>query len=176
MMKTRPMAKRTLGKTVFALVLLAVAVPAVHAQSAPKEADSAAIKMLLSKFTDGFNGHDAAAVGALFADNADFTNLRGASLHGREKIQANFVTLFRTILKDAKRTDSPRDIRLLTPTLAAIDSDATIDGSLAPDGKPNPLRKGLMSWIVTKQGGAWHILIFHEQDFPPAPAVTTSSR
>jgi uncharacterized protein (TIGR02246 family) len=176
MMKTRPMAKRTLGKTVFALVLLAVAVPAVHAQSAPKEADSAAIKMLLSKFTDGFNGHDPAAVGALFADNADFTNLRGASLHGREKIQANFVTLFRTILKDAKRTDSPRDIRLLTPTLVAIDSDATIDGSQAPDGKPNPLRKGLMSWIVTKQGGAWHILIFHEQDFPPAPAVTTSSR
>ena len=180
MMMTRPMAKspmaKTLGKTLVALLLLALAVPAVHAQSAPKEADSAAIKMLLSKFTAGFNSHDAAAMGALFADNADFTNLRGASLHGREKIQANFVTLFKTLLKDAKRTDSPRDIRLLTPTLAAIDSDATIDGSLAPDGKPNPLRKGLMSWIVAKQGGAWHILIFHEQDFPPAPAVTTSSR
>jgi uncharacterized protein (TIGR02246 family) len=115
-------------------------------------------------------------MGALFADNADFTNLRGASQHGREKIQANFVTLFKNILKDARRTDSARDIRLLTPTLAALDSDATIDGSLAPDGKPNPLRKGLMSWIVAKQGGAWHILIFHEQDFPPAPAVTTSSR
>jgi uncharacterized protein (TIGR02246 family) len=176
MMTARPVAERTFGKTVVALVLLAVAVPAVHAQSAPKEADSAAIKMLLSKFTDGFNRHGAAAMGPLFADNADFTNLRGASQHGREKIQANFVTLFKTILKDAKRTDSPRDIRLLTPTLAAIDSDATIDGSLAPDGKPNPLRKGLMSWIVTKQGGAWHILLFHEQDFPPAPAVTTSSR
>jgi uncharacterized protein (TIGR02246 family) len=165
-----------ISKMVAALLLFAVAVPAIHAQSAPKAADSAAIKTLLSKFTDGFNSHDAAPTGALFADNADFTNLRGASTHGRDKIQANFVTLFKTLLKDAKRTDSPRDIRLLTPTLAAIDSDATIEGSLAPDGKPNPLRKGLMSWIVAKQGGAWHILIFHEQDFPPAPAVTTSSR
>lgn len=164
-----------ISKTMAALLLFAVAVPAVHAQSAPKAADSAAIKTLLSKFTDGFNSHDAAAMGALFADNADFTNLRGASTHGRDKIQANFVTLFKTLLKDAKRTDSPRDIRLLTSTLAAIDSDDTIEGSL-PDGKANPLRKGLMSWIVAKQGGAWHILIFHEQDFPPAPTVTTSSR
>jgi len=167
---------RRIGKAAVAVLLLAAAGPAIHAQSAPKEADSAAIKMLLSKFTDAFNRHDAAAMGALFAEDADFTNLRGASLHGHEKIQANFVTLFKGILKDAKRTDSARDIRLLTPTLAAIDSDDTIDGSLAPDGKPNPLRKGLMSWIATKQGGMWHILIFHEQDLPPAPAVTSSSR
>jgi uncharacterized protein (TIGR02246 family) len=165
-----------MSRAAVALLLLAAAVPAIHAQSAPKESDSAALKMLLSKFTEAFNSHDAAAMGALFADNADFTNLRGASQHGREKIQANFVTLFKGILKDAKRTDSARDIRLLTPALAVLDSDDTIDGSLAPDGKPNPLRKGLMSWIATKQGGAWHILVFHEHDFPPAPAVTTSSR
>ena len=162
--------------TVLALLLLGLAAPAIHAQSAPKEADSAAVKQLLSKFTQAFNDHDAQAMGALFAENADFTNLRGASQHGREKIQTNFVTLFKGILKDAKRTDSPRGVRLLAPTLATVDSDDTIAGSLTPDGKSNPLRKGLMTWIVAKQGGQWRILVFHEQDFPPAPAVTTSSR
>ena len=167
---------KAISKTMLALLLLALAVPAIHAQSAPKPADSAAIKMLLSKFSDAFNGHDAAALGALFADDADFTNLRGASLRGRDKIQANMVTLFKGVLKEAKRTDSPRDIRLLTPALASVDFDDAIEGTLAPDGKPNPPRKGLMSWIVAKQGGAWHILIFHEQDFPPPPAVTTSAR
>lgn len=170
------MTTRRISNTVFALLLLALAVPALRAQSAPKEADSAAIKMLLSKFSDGFNSHNAAAVGALFAEDADFTNLRGASLRGREKIQANLATLFKGVLKDAKRTDSPRDIRLLTPTLASVDFDDTIEGVPAPDGKPSPPRKGLMSWIVAKQGGAWRILIFHEQAYPPAPAVTTSSR
>lgn len=176
MMRTRSMATKTIRRTSVGLLLLALAVPALHAQSAPKPADAAAIKMLLSKFSDGFNSHDAAAVGVLFAADADFTNLRGASLRGRDKIQANLVTLFKGVLKDAKRTDSPRDIRLLTPTLASVDFDDAIEGTLAPDGKPNPPRKGLMSWIVAKQGGTWQILIFHEQDFPPAPAVTTSSR
>jgi uncharacterized protein (TIGR02246 family) len=175
-MTRRPMVIKTISKTVAALLLLALAVPAIHAQSAPKAADSAAIKMLLSKFSEGFNTHNAAAVGVLFTDNADFTNLRGASQHGRDKIQANLGMLFQGVLKEAKRTDSPRDIRLLTPTLASVDFDDAIEGVLGPDGKPIPPRKGLMSWIVAKQGGAWHILIFHEQDFPPAPAVTTSSR
>lgn len=175
-MRTRPMPIKAISKTAIALLLCALAVPSIHAQNAPKPADSAAIKMLLSKFSDGFDNHDAAAVSALFAEDADFTNLRGASLHGREKIQANLAMLFKGVLKDAKRSDSPRDIRLLTPTLAAVDFDDTIEGLPGPDGKPNPPRKGLMSWILTKQGGAWHILIFHEQDFPPALVVTTSSR
>lgn len=170
------MATNTIRRTAVALLLFALAVPALQAQSAPKPADAAAIKMLLSKFSDGFNSHDAAAVSALCAADADFTNLRGASVRGRDKIQANLAMLFKGVLKEVKRTDSPRDIRLLTPALASVDFDDTIEGVLTPDGKPNPPRKGLMSWIVAKQGGAWHILIFHEQDFPPAPAVTSSAR
>ena len=159
-----------ISKAMAALLLLAATVPAFTRRARRRRPYSAAIKTLLSKFTDGFDSHDAAAMGALFADNADFTNLRGAQHARARQDPGEFVTLFKNLLKDAKRTDSRRDIRLLTPTLAAIDSDATIEGSLAPDGRPNPLRKGLMSWIVAKQGGAWHILMFHEQDFPPAPA------
>jgi hypothetical protein len=37
----------------------------------------------------------------------------------------------------------------------------------------NPLRKGLMSLIMTKQSEQWKILVFHELDYPePAAPVS----
>lgn len=159
-----------------AFLLMVLTAPAMRAQKSSKEGDTEAIKGMVGKFTQAFNSHDAQAQAALFADDADFTNLRGVSRRGRKNIEANFVTLFGGILKNAKRTDSVRSVRLLSPTLAAVDSDATIDGSLGPNGSPNPLRKGLMMLIAQKQGGQWKIVVFHEEDYPEAPAATTSSR
>jgi uncharacterized protein (TIGR02246 family) len=173
---TKTTTKTRFTTAVVGVALLAFVASAAHAQSAPSEADSAALKQLVSNFTKAFNDHNAQAQAALFAENADFTNLRGASQHGRQEIETNLGKLFQNILKNASRTDMVRSIRMLAPAIAAVDSDATISGSVAADGKPNPLRHGLMSLIAEKQRGKWLIVIFHEQDFPPAPPATTSSR
>lgn len=153
---------------VAAAVLLTLVVPASRAQMA-SDADSAAIKATVMKLGAAFDAHDPKAMAACFAEDADFTNLRGVSRHGRADIAAFLAPLFGGVLKAASRTDSVRSVRMLTPALAA-DADSVITGSKAADGSDNPPRKGLVSLVMTKQGGQWLIEMFHEQDFPPAAA------
>src|ERR1700691_3970491 len=90
---------------IFAALMFSFA--AVSAQMQPKapEADSAAVKAVVAGYDDAFNKHDAHAVGALFADEGDFTNMRGASKHGRKDIEQNYGNLFNGALKIVHRTD-----------------------------------------------------------------------
>ena len=131
-------------------------------------ADTAAIKQLVASYSEDFNRHDAHAISSLFAEDADFTNLRGMSRHGRQELEPFFGNLFSGILKNAQRTDSVRSLRFLSPEIAAVDTNCVITGSTTPTGTENPPRKGLLELIVTKHGGQWFITLFHEQDLPPA--------
>jgi len=140
-------------------------VPA-KAQSPSRNRDESAIREVVAGYTEAFNHHDAHATAMLFAEAADFTNLRGTTRHGRNDIEQFFGTLYSGILKNAHRTETVKNIRFLSPGIAVVDDLWGITGSKAPDGADNPDRKGLFAWILTKSGGHWRILVFHEVEFP----------
>lgn len=151
-------------------VLLLIPCLAVIARGQNKDADSAAIKQVVARFSEAFNHHDPQASATLFAEDADFTNMRGASDHGRTEIEGLFKGLFSGRLKDAHRTDSVKKIRFLNPDIALMDADWEMTGAKGADGEDVPLRKGLLDWVLTKQNGQWRITVFHESEFPgPAP-------
>jgi uncharacterized protein (TIGR02246 family) len=152
---------------VISLVLLMLPC-AVPAQSQPNgtEADSVAIKQVCADFSENFSRHDAHGVAMTFAEDADFTNMRGSHSHGRADIEKWFASLFRGNLKDSLRTDTVKNIRFFTPELAAVDADTLITGTKAADGSEIPPRKGLMIVMMTKQSGRWLIGTFHEAEYP----------
>ena len=154
---------------VISLVLLALpcAAPAQNQPNAA-EADSAAIKQVCADFSENFSRHDAHGVATTFAEDADFTNMRGSHSHGRADIEKWFASLFRGNLKDALRTDTVRSIRFFSPELAAVDADTVITGTNSADGAEIPPRKGLMVVLMTKQNGRWFIGTFHESEYPAA--------
>jgi len=127
-------------------------------------ADSAGIKKALAAFGEAFNKHDAHATAQTFAEDADFTNMRGESHHGRKEIEDFFVTRYAGVLKNAHRSDAVTRIRLLAPGVAFVDADWEMTGTKTPDGRENPPRKGLLMWVMTKQNGKWLITVFHEAD------------
>jgi len=139
------------------------------------DTDSAAIKQVCADFSESFSHHNAHAVAMTFAEDADFTNMRGNHSHGRTDIEKWFAGLFRGVLKDSLRTDTVRSIRFFSPDLAAADADTIITGTKAADGSEIPPRKGLMVVLMTKQNGRWFIGTFHESEYPPprepAPAL-----
>ncbi|HVB99164.1 MAG TPA: SgcJ/EcaC family oxidoreductase [Candidatus Dormibacteraeota bacterium] len=158
-----------------AVLFLFLSVPVSAAQSA-KQADSAAIQHAVMGLETAWNHHNAAALAAFYAEDADLTNLAGLYIHGRKGIEAHLAMLYRGPFKNASRHDTVRSIRMLTPTLALVDVyTSTVTGAKAADGSPTPPVKGLMSLVMAKQGGRWLIVVFHEQDFPsgPAPAAPT---
>ena len=171
---------RAIVAIAFALILLAPP-PASRAQDSakPTEADSAAIKQTFTDFYESFSHHDAHATAMTFADDGDFTNMRGIHRHGGAEIEAWFANLFKGNLRSSNRTDTVRSIRFFSPQMATVDADTVITGTKAADGSDVPPRKGLMIVTMTKQNGRWLISVFHEAEFPappPAPANGSANR
>jgi uncharacterized protein (TIGR02246 family) len=149
----------------FALLALPLA-SAGPSQPGSTEADSTAIKQVCGEFSENFSRHDAHGVAMTFAEDADFTNMRGSHSHGRKDIESWFASLFRGNLKDSLRMDTVTNIRFFSPELAAVDAETVITGTKAADGSEIPARKGLMIVLVTKQNGRWFISTFHEAEYP----------
>ncbi len=134
-----------------------------RAQAPPnKDADTAAIKQTVAAFADAWNSHDAHAVAMRYVEDGDFSSVKGEPSHGRKELEAHYVTIFSTFLKNAHTTDTVRSIRFLAPDIASVDCDWLVTEPNAPGGV---LRKGLLTWIVTKHDGQWMITIYHESAF-----------
>ncbi|MGH9679445.1 MAG: SgcJ/EcaC family oxidoreductase [Candidatus Acidiferrales bacterium] len=155
------------GKIAVSLILaisLACAAGWAEQGSEASAGDTAGIKKTVDAFSEAFNAHDAHATALTFAEDADFTNMRGTSRHGRKDIEAFYATLYSGILKSAHRDDQVARIRMLAPGVAFVDCDWQMTGSKSPDGKDNPPRKGLLMWVMAKAKGQWRITVFHEAD------------
>jgi uncharacterized protein (TIGR02246 family) len=173
-MNLKPGTKLTVATILGCLVLLTGYSRGQSSQGQSKsgDAESAAIKRVFAKFDENFNRHDAQDT-SVFATDVDFTNMRGVHRSGPNEIAQWLAPLMTGTgtLSAAHRTDIVRSIRFLTPDVAAVDADSVITGSKAPEGSTVPPRKGLMIAVLTKMNGQWKIAIFHEAEFPTAPAV-----
>ena len=129
------------------------------------DADSAAIKQCVAAWSAAWNSHDAHATAMKYVEDGDFTNTTGIPSHGWKALEDHYNEIFTTFLKDAHRTDTVRSIRFLNPNTASVDIDWQMTGAKTRDGKDGPIRKGLLTWSVTKHSGEWMIAIYHETAF-----------
>ena len=125
-----------------------------------------AITEVLERFTEAWNTHDAKAYAALFAENADFTNVFGQSFHGRETIEAQHAKIFTSMFKDSRITSMYSTVRLLDQFFASVDVIWTMSGAVDMKGNSWADRKGLMSLVMKFENEVWSILIMHNMDLP----------
>jgi uncharacterized protein (TIGR02246 family) len=138
-------------------------VPLAKAQMAGNhDADTAAIKQFVAGFVDTWNSHDAKGVAMHYVEDGEFTSVKGEVSHGRKELEDHYTTIFTTFLKNAHTTDTVRNIRFLGPDLASVDLDWLVNEPSAPNGV---LRKGLLTWVLTKRNGQWMVLVYHEFAF-----------
>jgi uncharacterized protein (TIGR02246 family) len=156
--------KSSLSKVAPAVLLfLSFSAASSGAQMATnRDADTAAIKQTVATFQDAWNSHDAHAVAMRYLEDGDFSSIKAEDSHGRKELEEHYTTIFSTFLKNAHTTDTVRSIRFLGPDLASVDIDWLVNERSAPGGV---LRKGLLTWVVTKRNGQWMIAIYHEQSF-----------
>jgi uncharacterized protein (TIGR02246 family) len=145
------------------LVFLTFSAASSRAQmQSNRDADTAAIKQFVANFADTWNSHDAHGVAAHYVEDGDFTSIKGEPSHGRKELEDHYTTIFTTFLKNAHTTDTVKSIRFLGPDLASVDLDWLVNEPSAPGGV---LRKGLLTWVLTKRNGQWMILVYHEFAF-----------
>ncbi|MBZ5659321.1 MAG: SgcJ/EcaC family oxidoreductase [Acidobacteriia bacterium] len=152
------------------IVAFSLVVARARSQSADDDPNAVAVQRIVNDYSERMNRHDAHDVASLFAEDADFTNMRGDSHHGRKEIEAFYAKLFDGPLKEVYRTDTVKSIRILSPEIAAVDGLWQMRFTLAANGTRGPVRDGLFDYVLTKQNGRWFITIFHESEFAPPPA------
>jgi uncharacterized protein (TIGR02246 family) len=155
----------TLGLFAFLTFPFAISLAQEQPNASP---EIAAVKKAAVGFIDPFNRHDPHAVAMAFTEDADLTSVRGVTAHGRKEIEQFYAGVFAGRLKSAHRTASVTSVRFLARDIASVDADWEITGSKADDGSDLPLRKGILTVIVTKQNGEWLVAVFHELELTPA--------
>lgn len=128
--------------------------------------DEELIKKVLTNFTDAWNKHDAKAFSNVFSEDADFTNVRGTSAHGRSEVEKFHAPRFTTTFKDTYQKITQSKIRFIKPDVAAVDAWWEMTGVKSPEGQDMPPRKGLLNFIMTKNSNTWLITIMHNMDLP----------
>src|ERR1035438_2183686 len=134
------------------------------------ETDEHAIRVVMDRFMDAWNHHDAEAFADLFSQGADFTNVRGMGATGRAKIEAFHAPVFATIFSKSHQEYTDIKTRFLRPDVAAVDVRWKMTGAMDPQGNLRD-RNGLLNFVMEKNAGGWEIAVMHNLDLsaPPPP-------
>jgi uncharacterized protein (TIGR02246 family) len=138
----------------------------VKGQTVQMVRDSENIQALLEAMSKAWNIHDAKAYSMAFLEEADFTNVLGMSVYGRDSIEKVHEKSFTTIFKNSSLKITGKKIRYITNDIIAVDAWWEMTGAIAFDGKDIPLRKGLSNLLLTRNGEQWLILIMHNMNLP----------
>ena len=159
----------TLSRGLFAFAILAAA--AGTAAESGRASDRQAVERVAQGFAEAWNRHDMDAFAALFAQRADFVNVIGLHWRGREEIKRAHVELHATRMKDSHLTISSASIRMLRPDVALVHATWELMGDTGVEGKSQPPRHGVLSFVVDKKGGRWLIESAQNTDIVPLPNV-----
>jgi len=122
------------------------------------------IREVVEKCMDAWNKHDVKAFASLFANDADFTNWMGQGATGRDAIEKYHEPLFATRFKTTHQATENIKVRLIKLDVASVDIWWNMTGALDDTGQPRPPRRGILSWIMTKEEGKWMIKVMHNLD------------
>ena len=124
------------------------------------------------KYNEAINNHDAAALGALYTEDAVLVTDRGP-IYGREAIENWLADVFKSWQpKNHTSTIDPHSVRMLGPDNLTRSGEWSETGK-GKNGEDVPI-KGYWSEIDTREGDAWKIwmLAYNVTLPPPAPAET----
>jgi uncharacterized protein (TIGR02246 family) len=151
----------------FSLLSLAlVFATAVVAAGSSKDDDG--VRAVVAQFQDAWNRHDMDAFAALFAENADFVNVRGTRWIGREAIKNGHVVGHSTVFKNSVLTITETNVRFLAPEAAVARSVWKLTGHTSRDGQPAPERTGILTSVLERRDGHWEIVVAQNTDIVPA--------
>lgn len=135
--------------------------PASDADSAASEAEAA---RLARAFLAAWSRHDADALGALFAADADFVNVAGLWWHGRERIARTHRKAFLSCFAGARLTEERLETRALGPDAALARLRVRLDGQTAPDGTPAGPRRTLLLLAAARTPEGWRLVAAQNTD------------
>lgn len=159
--------------TVRRTLLLALCAGALASVPLDAADDEAAVKAVLRGFEEAWNRHDMDAFGRLFADDADFVNVRGTRWIGRPAIQQAHTASHAAQFKNSRLRIGDTTVRFPKPEVAVARSVWDLEGHTSPTGEPQPPRKGILTNVLANGPAGWKIVTSQNTDIvtPPPPGA-----
>ena len=155
------------------LVAAAVGVAAFTAARPATGADDeiAGVRKSCEAVVSGWNKHDAKAIAAVFAEDADMISPHGQLVSGRAAIEKAFTEDMNGPLKESAITVIKEPVRFPTADIAVSDAEVTLEGALGPDGKKSAPMTMIVTNVWKKADGKWWIYASRPHfKGPPPPA------
>jgi uncharacterized protein (TIGR02246 family) len=120
--------------------------------------DEAAIRAIVNHWQQSWENFDASVLAGDYAEDADWLNAFGVRIKGGAKI-VEFVSkvVKRPGVQGRHTTWREIAVRFVRPDVALAYRDYTTVGHKAPNGQEMPQRNTHSTWLLTKDGGRWHI-------------------
>src|SRR5262249_17458844 len=140
----------------FALAVVALMVISNPALAQNQEA-TAALRGRVEAFQTAWNAHDAAAVAAFFVDDADQIMGSGAVTKGRSAIEPWWRDQFAAMAKGEKLQLVATDVRMVSPDVGLINTDATTTGRHKSNGEFKSDEHDRGTWVMVRRDNRWLI-------------------
>jgi uncharacterized protein (TIGR02246 family) len=132
------------------------------------EKDRADVDRVAASLTAAWNAADGVAFGAVFAEDADFVNIRGGHFTGRETISKAHQEIFGSIYRGSRCVFTLLKTRQLADGLIVAILEAHLH---CPQGPLAGEHNALATAVVRREPSGWHIVSFHNtlRQAPPPP-------
>jgi uncharacterized protein (TIGR02246 family) len=147
---------RAVLRPLVALACLAAGPMAARGQGGDEEAVGAA----LEGFVRAFEARDPKAMAAHWTEGAEYHNLEGRTVHGRDALEKAFVAYFART-PEVSAALRPDATRFLAPGAAMAEGSVTVRR-----GPVDPATRARYSALVLKEGDAWRIAQLTETPEP----------
>lgn len=122
------------------------------------------VESVAHRLIEAWNRHDPHAFAAVFAADAEFTNVFGMQATGRGEIEQFHAPIFETMFKDSHLSADSVRSRLVRPDVATLDLRWSMTGARDPMGNEWPRRRGLISVVATRDHEEWLIATMHNME------------
>ena len=130
---------------------------------------------ILREQTEAWNRADGVAWAKPFTDDCDFVNLRGSVIEGRAAIGTSVAASLVGGLKGSQLSQTLRQLKLLTPEIALVDTDYEITGiqGVLP-GVPvvDGVLNTRLQYVAVRRDERWHFVAAQNTIVLPAPPTS----
>lgn len=109
-------------------------------------------------FAMAWNQHDMEALGRLFYDDADFVNVVGVHMHGREAIEGGHGAAHAGPYRNSTLRVTVDDAREIVPSAIVAHFHTQLEGDARAPGET---RRTLMTVVLEQRAAAWKIVAAH---------------
>jgi len=132
--------------------------------------DEELVRAVGVRAVDAWNAHDMRAFARLFRDDAEFVNVYGMWWTGRERIQAEHEATHATVFRLSRLSAAETRVKFWSPNVASLHMRWDLTGLALPNGHALPDRKGVLVYVLVKDGGEWRIAVGQNTDIASPPA------